>query len=216
MKPKTVHQLLLYSYLPVLIWSLIKPTDYVIWILEVGPAVVGIGLLILTYKRFPLTTLTYVLIWMSAIMMAFGGHYTYENVPLFDWIRDQFGLTRNHFDRLGHFLKGLMLAMLGRELLLRTTPLQPGKWLFVIVLSIPMAIAAGYELVEFAAALLTSETTAAEFLGWQGDKWDAQWDMLYTSSGALVSYLLFSRWHDRQLNRIWAEEMLREEKRLTH
>ena len=205
-KSQTIHKMLLLSYLPVLIWSLIKPTKYGIWLAEVGPAVLLILILIVVYKRFRLTTITYTLIWLASIMMAVGGHYTYEHVPLFDWIRDQFDLQRNNFDRLGHCIKGLLIGLLTRELLLRTSPLEKGGWLFSLTLAVAMAIANAYELVEFAATKIVSGEGQEEFLGMQGDKWDAQWDMLLTTVGCLLAYLLFRRLQDKQLNRIVAED----------
>lgn len=206
-KSQTIHKILLYSYLPILVWSLISPLAYWIWFVEVSPVVVGGIILIVTYKRFRLTTLSYVLIWLASISMAIGGHYSYEHMPLFDWIRDEFGLQRNHYDRLGHFIKGLVLAMLAREILLRTTPLQKGGWLFVLVLSLCMGIAAGYEIVEFAATFVGSARAENEFLGMQGDQWDAQWDMLMATIGTLLAYWLFPRLQDHQMNAIYAEEM---------
>lgn len=192
----------LVSFLLILLWSAIAPYDYFTWVLEVFPAVVGLVILAATYKRFRLTDMLYCLLWVHAIILVVGGHYTYAHVPLFDWLRDAFDLERNNYDKLGHFAQGFVPAMLTREILLRkgvVSRKRPG-WLFFIVLSICMAISAWYELVEWWAALLTGEA-ADEFLGTQGYVWDTQSDMALALLGAAVALLLLARWHDRQLGR---------------
>ena len=192
----------LVSFLLILLWSAIAPYDYFTWVLEVFPAVVGLVILAATYKRFRLTDMLYCLLWVHAIILVVGGHYTYAHVPLFDWLRDAFDLERNNYDKLGHFAQGFVPAMLTREILLRkgvVSRKRPG-WLFFIVLSICMAISAWYELVEWWAALLTGEA-ADEFLGTQGYVWDTQSDMALALLGAAVALLLLARWHDRQLDR---------------
>ena len=186
----------------VLIWSAIDPKDYFTWFLEVFPALVGFGLIVATYKRFPLTPLLYTLILLHMIVLMVGGHYTYAEVPLFDWIRDVLHQDRNNFDKLGHFMQGFEPAILAREILLRRHVLaKRGLWLAYIVLSIVLAFSAFYELVEWWVALATGEDATA-FLGTQGYVWDTQSDMMWCLAGGLSALALLSRLHDRQLARI--------------
>ncbi|MEK6642834.1 MAG: DUF2238 domain-containing protein [Planctomycetota bacterium] len=189
---------LLALFLVVLVWSGIQPKDRFTWVLEVAPAVVAAGVLLITRRRFPFTTLAYVAMWMHAMILLVGGKYTYAEVPLGDWVRDALYLARNHYDRLGHFAQGFFPAVVVREILLRKSPLQPGKWLFFIATCICLAISAVYELIEWWTALLTGESAQA-FLGTQGDVWDTQWDMMLALIGAIVSLIALSRLHDRQL-----------------
>jgi putative membrane protein len=172
------------------------------WWLEVMPVIMGIPILVATYRRFPLTPLSYVLIWIHAIILLIGGHYTYAEMPLFNWIRDAFHLSRNHYDRVGHLAQGFVPAILAREILLRTSPLRPGRWLFFLVCCVALAISALYELIEWWAALLTSPETGTAFLGTQGDVWDTQWDMAFALLGSIVAQLLLARLHDAQLERV--------------
>jgi putative membrane protein len=166
------------------------------------PVIVGVPILVAIYRRFRLTALAYVLIWLHAIILVIGGHYTYAQMRLFDWIRDAFALSRNHYDRVGHFVQGFVPAILAREIPLRTSPLRPGKWLFFLVCCLALAISAFYELIEWWAALLTSPEIATAFLGTQGDVWDTQGDMTLALVGATIAHLLLSRAHDGQLNRL--------------
>ena len=182
----------------VLVWSAVAPKDYFTWALEVAPAVAGFLLLVWLYPRFRFTPLVYVLVWAHAIVLMVGGHYTYAEVPLFDWLRDTFHLARNHYDRLGHFMQGFVPALLAREVLLRKTPLRRGRWLTFLVLCVCMAISAVYEIAEWAVAVLTGSAADA-FLGGQGDVWDTQTDMVFCFIGAVAALILLSRVHDRQL-----------------
>jgi len=193
-----LHLLLLATGLAVLIWSGIRPKDYPTWILEAAPAIVGGIVLLATYRRLRLTDLAYVLIWIHAIILMVGGHWTYAENPLFEWISQWLGLGRNHYDRLGHLAQGFVPAIVTREVLLRTSPLRRGKWLSFVVVCICLAISAFYELIEWWVALLAQEASAA-FLGTQGDVWDAQWDMFLCLCGAVASLLTLRRLHDRQL-----------------
>src|SRR5262245_33045520 len=181
-----------------LVWSAIEPFDRTTWWLEVFPVLIGGPLLIVTAKRFPLTRLTYTLLAVHAAILIVGGHYTYAKVPLGAWVQDLLGLARNHYDRLGHFAQGFVPALLVRELLLRTSPLRPGKWLFVIVTSICLAFSACYEFIEWWSALIGGSSAEA-FLGTQGDPWDTQWDMFLALVGAITSQLTLSRVQDREL-----------------
>lgn len=182
----------------VLFWSGYQPYDYLTWVLEVAPAVIGLFLLVVTYKRFQFTGLAYWLILIFSIVLMIGGHYTYARVPLFDWVKEVFDLSRNHYDRMGHILQGFVPAIVTRELLIRTSPLAKSKWLFFIVVSICLAISASYELVEWCAALV-NDTAAEAFLGTQGDVWDTQADMALALAGAITAMLVLSKTHDRQL-----------------
>ena len=179
----------------------IGPRDRFTWYLEVAPILIGIPILVYTGRRMPLTTLAYVLLALHALILMVGGHYTYAEVPLGYWVRDAFGLARNHYDRVGHFAQGFVPAIVAREILLRRSPLRPGKWLFFLVVCVCLAISASYELVEWLAALLGGSSADA-FLGTQGDVWDTQWDMFMALVGALSALVLLSRVHDRQMERL--------------
>jgi putative membrane protein len=194
--------LLLASLAVALLWSGIGPKERGTWWLEVAPVLIGVPILAVTYRRFPLTPLVYVLVWIHAIILMVGGHYTYAEVPLFNWIRDVLGLARNHYDRVGHFAQGFVPAILAREILLRKSPLRPGGWLFFLVCCVCLAISALYELIEWWAALLTSPETGTAFLGTQGDVWDTQWDMFLALVGSVVAQLALSRLHQRQLDQM--------------
>ena len=156
--------------LGVIAWSGVGPHDRLTWAMEVAPALMVIPVLVATRRRFPLTPLLYVLVALHVAILALGGHYTYAEVPLGFWVRDAFGLARNHYDRLGHLAQGFVPAIAAREVLLRTSPLRPGRWLAVLVTSVALAISALYELVEWAAAVLLGQGADA-FLGTQGDPW---------------------------------------------
>jgi putative membrane protein len=185
----------------VLIWSGMNPYDRFTWILEVAPAVIGLIVLAMTYRRFQFCHLTYWLILIHAVILMIGGHYTYAKVPAFDWLRDALDLSRNHYDKVGHFAQGFIPAIVAREILLRTSPLKPGKWLFFIVVSICLALSAVYELIEWWVALATGEGAEA-FLGTQGYEWDTQSDMALCLLGALLSLLFLSKRHDASMLKI--------------
>ncbi|MDD2320063.1 MAG: DUF2238 domain-containing protein [Geobacteraceae bacterium] len=176
----------------------IGPYDLATWWMEVAPVLIIVPLLLATAKRFPLTPLAYRLIFLHALILMIGGHYTYARVPLGYWVQDLFDLARNHYDRLGHFAQGFVPAIVVREVLLRTSPLRSGKWLFFLVTCVCLAVSACYEFVEWWAALLGGEAADA-FLGTQGDPWDTQWDMFLAFIGAMTAQLLLGRRHDREL-----------------
>lgn len=176
-----------------------EPHDVGTWWAETLPASLAALLLLATYRRFPLTTLTYVVIWLFALILIAGGHWTYERVPLGLWVKSAFGLARNHYDRLGHFFQGVTPALVARELLVRTSPLRPGAWLATCCVSLALAISAAYELVEWWFAETFGGAAAVNFLGSQGDVWDAQQDMLMALLGAVVGLLLLGRWQQRQI-----------------
>ena len=200
-KDRLMHVWLLLSLCLVFLWSLIDCFDFFTWVLEAMPVIIGVAILAAVYKKFPLTNLAYVLIWIHAIILLIGAHYTYSRMPLFNWLRDALELSRNHYDRLGHVAQGFVPAIIAREVLLRKSPLQKGKWLFFIVICICLAISAFYELLEWLTAV-TSADHATAFLATQGDVWDTQKDMALCLIGALAAMLTLSRWHDRALQNL--------------
>ncbi len=179
-------------------WSGIGPADRGTWLMEVAPTLLALPVLVLTHRRLRLTSLVYVLLAIHAAILAVGGHWTYAEVPLGFWVRDALGLARNHYDRLGHLAQGFVPALLARELILRTSPLRPGKWLFALVTLSCLGISACYEFVEWWAALALGQGADA-FLGSQGDPWDTQWDMFLAFCGAMLAQVTLSRVQDRQL-----------------
>jgi len=181
--------------------SAIHPKDGFTWFLEVAPILIGAPILVATYRRFPLTPLAYRLLFVHALILMVGGHYTYAEVPLGFWVQRALGLARNHYDRLGHFAQGFVPAILAREILLRRSPLRPGKWLFFLVTCVCLAISACYEFVEWWTAVTTGDSATA-FLGTQGDPWDTQWDMFLALVGSLTAQLTLARVQDRQLERL--------------
>ena len=179
----------------------IRPHDRFTWWLEVSPVLIGAAILAATYRRFRMTPLVYRLLFVHALILILGAHYTYERVPLGLWAEDLFGLGRNHYDRLGHFAQGFIPAILVREILLRRSPLVRGKWLFFHVVSVCLAFSALYELVEWWIAMFGGEATQ-DFLGTQGDVWDTQWDMFLCALGAVAGQFILARLHDRSLARL--------------
>lgn len=188
----------------VLAWSAVQPFDRVTWWLEIAPVLVAAPLLVATYARLRFSTFAYRLMFLHACLLIVGAHFTYEHVPLGDWVRDAFGLARNHYDRLGHLAQGFVPAILAREMLLRCTPLRRGGWLFALAVCIPVSISSFYEMLEWWAALI-GDDGAASFLGTQGDVWDTQWDMFLALLGALGAQLAFARVHDRSLRAVVTE-----------
>jgi putative membrane protein len=192
--------LLLTAGLVLLVLSGWAPHDRFTWILEVAPVLVAVPILVTTYRRFRLTPLAYRLLFVHALILMVGGHYTYAEVPLGFWVRDALGLARNHYDRLGHLAQGFVPAILTREILLRRSPLGRGKLLVTLVTAVCLAVSALYELVEWWTALATGEAATA-FLGTQGDPWDTQWDMFMALVGAVTAQVTLGRLHDRELAR---------------
>lgn len=197
-KGKKERRIMIAIVLLGLILSGIDPYDRPTWWMEVFPVLIGLPILILTYDRFPLTPLAYRLITIHALILMLGGHYTYARVPLGFWIQDLFDFARNHYDRIGHFAQGFVPAIIAREVLLRNSPLSPGKMLFFLVACVCLAISASYEFVEWWAAVAGGEAADA-FLGTQGDVWDTQWDMFLALIGSLTAQLTLGRLHDQQL-----------------
>jgi len=184
-----------------LLLSAIVPYDGLTWWLETFPVLLGLPLVLLTAKKFPLTPLSYRLLFIHALILIVGAHYTYARVPLGFWAQDLFDLSRNHYDRLGHLAQGFIPAILAREILIRRSALQAGKWLFFLVLCVCLAISAFYELIEWWVAI-AAQQGAVEFLGTQGDVWDTQSDMMMALIGAVLAQLLLARGHDRALKQL--------------
>jgi putative membrane protein len=182
--------------------SAVRPLHgYVIWLLEVAPVFIALAILAPTHRRFRFTPLVYRLMFFHACVLTLGAHYSYADVPLGEWVKDTFHLARNPYDRLGHLTQGFVPAIVAREVLVRTSPLSPGKWLFFLVTCVCLAFSAVYELIEWWVSLLSGDPGNA-FLGTQGDIWDTQWDMFLCLCGAIISQTLFSRLHDRQLQTV--------------
>jgi putative membrane protein len=188
--------------------SAVGPSDRLTWFLEVFPVLIGAPVLIASYRLFPLTPLLYRLLFLHALILILGGHYTYAQVPLGFWLQDMFDFSRNHYDRIGHLAQGFVPAILAREILLRRSPLAPGKWLFFLVTAVCLAFSALYEMIEWWAAVLGG-AQAEHFLATQGDQWDTQWDMFLALVGALAAQLLLSSSHDRALAALAGKGSLR-------
>ncbi len=198
MKIEKSHLMLLAIFFLVFAWSGVRPHDYFTWLLEVAPALLGLAVLAFTYNSLRLTNLLYVLILAHAIVLMIGGHYTYAEVPLFNWLRDNFHLDRNYYDRVGHFMQGFVPALIAREVLIRKSVLKTGPWMYFLVVCVCLAISVFYEFIEWWVAVGTG-TAAEAFLGTQGDPWDTQWDMFMAFIGANAALLALSRLHDTKL-----------------
>lgn len=190
---------LLALLLLVLAWSAIKPADYFTWVLEVSPAVAGILCFVFFYKRLTFTSLSYTIAAVLFILMFIGGHYTYDDVPWFEHIQKAFHAKRNDYDRFGHFLKGFSVIIV-RETLVRKTPLNLNAWTTGISLSIVLAVAAAYEIIEWLVSKIVGRS-AKDFLGTQGDLWDSQWDMSLAFCGAVIALILLSHLHNKLIDR---------------
>ncbi len=182
--------------------SAIRPASWFNWFSETFPAWIGAAIVVIAWRRFPFTPLACVLMLLFSTILFTGGHYTYAAVPLGEWMKSWFGFERNHFDRVGHFFQGVIPAMLYRELLLRRSPLRPGPRVFFVSCAMALAISALYEIFEWRYAVTFGGDAANDFLGSQGDPWDAQEDMSMALLGSIASQLLLARWHDRQIARL--------------
>ncbi|HKP02181.1 MAG TPA: DUF2238 domain-containing protein [Chthoniobacterales bacterium] len=200
-EPRRLHLALLLLVAAVIGWSAWRPYDRLTWWLETSPGLVAIVLLAATYRRFRLTTFCYVLIALHICVLCVGGHYTYAQVPLFDWLRPIFGWQRNHYDRLGHLMQGLVPAIAAREVIIRLDVVRRKKWIPYLVISICMGISAFYELLEWWAALVAG-SAANQFLGSQGDVWDTQSDMFWALIGAVCALVFLSYFHNRALRKV--------------
>jgi putative membrane protein len=175
------------------------PAGRTSWFLEVGPGLLGIAVLIGFYRRQPMSHWVYWCVFLHVLILIYGGYYTYALTPLGNWFRDEFGLSRNHYDRVGHLALGVFPCFVIREVLLRATPLTRGGWLYFLVLSVVLAVAAFWELLEWWVTLIVASDVGQAFLGSQGDIWDAQWDMVLALIGAAVALPAFGRAHDRSM-----------------
>ena len=204
MSSKQYHVALLVIVLVFWTWSGIGLQDTrLTWILETFPIMIALPIILLTYKRFTLTGLVYTLISIHAVILMFGGHYSYSKVPLGFWMENWFGWTRNNYDKIGHFMQGFGPAIYSREILARTSPLKRGKWLGFISVAVPLAFSALYEIFEWAASISNPTDTEA-FLGTQGDIWDTQTDMLWCLIGAIAAIILLTKLHNKYLSKIGA------------
>ena len=193
--------ILLTLFVVVFIWSGIQPKEMFTWVLEVFPAIVGAVILILTRKSFPFTPLLYTLIFIHACILCVGGHYTYAEVPAFDWLKEAFHHSRNNYDKVGHFAQGFVPALIIREIFIRKEVVTKSSWLNFIVVSICMAISAAYELLEWFVSLFSGEA-GDSFLGTQGYVWDTQSDMLYATIGAITALILLSSVQNKQIKQL--------------
>lgn len=192
--------ILLLLFIAGLIWSGIAPKEMFTWLLEVFPAIIGAAVLIITRKSFPFTTLVYTCIFIHACILCVGGHYTYAEVPVFDWLKEALDQSRNNYDKIGHFAQGFVPALIIRELFIRKEVVIKKGWLNFIVVCICMAISAAYELLEWFVSLFSGEAGDA-FLGTQGYVWDTQSDMLYATIGAIAALLFLSSTQNKQIKR---------------
>lgn len=193
------HLVLLLIALCVWVWSGISPHDTrLTWVLETFPVMIALPIIFLTYGRFPLTSLTYTIIAIHAMILMLGGHYSYAKVPLGFWMEDWFGWTRNNYDKIGHFIQGFGPTIYAREIIARTSPLKPGKWLDTMAIAVPLAFSALYEIIEWMASLTNPADTEA-FLGTQGYIWDTQTDMFLCLVGSIAALILLARLHNRYL-----------------
>ena len=194
------YWILVIIFLAGLIISGIHPHDYFTWILEVFPAIIGLFILIFTFKKFRFSYLVYMLIVVHCYILFIGGHYTYAEVPLFDWIKDLFHQSRNNYDKLGHFAQGFVPATIVRELFIRREIVKRG-WLSFLTICVCLSISVLYEFLEWFVAVASGQS-ADSFLGTQGDVWDTQSDMLFALIGAICMIVFMSRIHDKQIDKI--------------
>jgi putative membrane protein len=196
-----IHLALLATVTAVILWSAWRPYNQLTWWLEASPSLVGLVLLVATYRRFRFTTLCYTLIALHICVLCIGGHYTYARVPLFDWLRPVFAWQRNNYDRLGHFLQGFVPAIIAREMMIRLNVLARNNWLPFLIIAICLAISAFYELIEWRVALLGGGATN-DFLGSQGDVWDTQADMFLALVGVVSALVFLSAVHNRAIRKL--------------
>ena len=188
-------------FLGVLTWSAIDPKDFMTWCLEVAPALAGGAILLFTRDRFPLTPLAYILVLVHCVILMVGGHYTYAEVPIGEWLRELTDGSRNNYDKLGHLAQGFIPAILARELVIRLNVFNSARWRDFFIVSFCLGFSAFYELIEWWVALISDEA-ADSFLGTQGYAWDTQSDMGWALFGAVAALVLLHRLHDRQLREL--------------
>lgn len=196
-----MKKILILVYVVVLVWSGLHPKDQLTWFLEVAPALIGAGVLLYTCRSFPLTLFLYQWILVHCLVLMVGGHYTYAEVPLFNWLQDWFDLQRNNYDKVGHFFQGFVPALIAREIFIRKQVVATRGWMNFLVVCFCLAFSGFYELLEWWVALLGGEDAEA-FLGTQGYIWDTQSDMGFALLGAVLALVLLGRRHDRALSRL--------------
>lgn len=202
MNSRKYHLILLAIGVTFWVWSGIEPKDTrLTWVLETFPVMIALPIMLATYRKFPLTSLCYTLIAVHGMILMLGGHYSYAKVPLGFWMEDWFGWTRNNYDKIGHFMQGFGPAIYVREILARTSPLKPGKWLSFLSVAVPLGFSALYEIFEWMASVSNPTDTEA-FLGTQGYIWDTQTDMFWCLIGSIVAVVSLSKLHDRSLSRM--------------
>ena len=184
-----------------LVLSAINPHDYFTWILEVFPAIIGLGILTFTFKKLRFSDLTYIFILVHCYILFVGGHYTYAEVPAFDWIKEVFQQSRNNYDKVGHFAQGFVPAMIVRELFVRKEIVKKGLWLAFLTICVCLSISVFYEFIEWFVAEMSGQS-AESFLGTQGFAWDTQSDMLFAFIGATCMVLLVAKFQDKQIENI--------------
>lgn len=197
------YYILILLFFAGLLVSAIHPHDYFTWILEVFPGIIGFLVLVFTFRWFRFTTLTYILILLHCFVLFIGGHYTYAQVPLFNWVKDVFHQSRNNYDKLGHFTQGFVPAMITREIFIRKNVFQKKGWIPVLTVTVCMGISMLYEFLEWFVSV-TSGSSGDSFLGTQGDIWDTQSDMLFASIGAICMVTLFVNVQDKAIKKIVA------------
>ena len=193
-------KILLLIYFVVFIWSSINPKDYFTLFLEVFPAIVALIILTFTYKNFKFTPLVYSLIFIHSVILMVGGHYTYSEVPLFDFIKDVFNHDRNNYDKLGHFAQGFIPAMVAREIIIRKNIINIEAWRNFFIVCFCLGFSAFYELIEWWVAILSNDS-ANDFLGTQGYIWDTQSDMAWALFSPIIALILLKKYHDNQLKK---------------
>ena len=200
------YWILIFLFFVGLIISAINPHDYFTWFLEVIPAFVGLIILVITFKWFRFTDFTYFFILIHCYILFIGGHYTYAEVPLFNWIKDAFDQSRNNYDKVGHFAQGFIPAMIARELFIRKEIVKKGFWLSLITVCVCLSVSVVYELGEWMIAIVSGQS-AESFLGTQGYIWDTQSDMLYALIGALCMIVFMSGLQDKYINKMNSSEL---------
>lgn len=195
-----MHVVLLVSLATVFVGSGYEPRDRFTWFLEVVPAIIGLALLLYTYPRFQFTTLVYVLVWLHCAVLMVGGKYTYGENPLFEYLKEIFGWTRNNYDKLGHIMQGVSPALICRELFIRRNVVNGKKWTFFLSAAVPLAFAGLYEIFEWLMAVINGEKAEA-FLGTQGYFWDTQTDLFFCLIASILTLLFFAGWHDREITK---------------
>jgi putative membrane protein len=194
------HIFLLVSLGAIFIWSGYDPRDRFTWFLEIVPAILGLAVLFYTFPRFQFTNIVYILVWLHCVILMVGGKYTYAQNPLFEYLKEIFGWTRNNYDKLGHLIQGVSPALISREIFIRRDVVDGKGWTFFLSVAVPLAFAALYEIFEWMMAVLNGEKTEA-FLGTQGYFWDTQTDLFYCLIASIAALILLSRWHDAGLRR---------------